>query len=289
MERDKVFFVTCFSEDYPARLSALPAKPLVLYGMGDRSLLKTECFSVVGARKILPRIKMLTEQTAATMSEFFTVVTGSAEGGDSAALNGVLSSGRKNVISVVAFGFDYIPHLGQASLLKEVAKNGLLLSEYRPNTKPQKFLFPARNRIIAGISKGVLVVGAAKRSGTAITANYAMEYNRDVFAFPYNPGIAEGEGCNDLIKRGGMLTDCADDILGVYGLCPAREADEEIELSEEEAEVMALLRSEGEIHIEKLAERLQRPAYALTGTLSALEVKGLIVRAGGNRFGIIGK
>jgi DNA processing protein len=288
LEKRKVFFVTCLSADYPERLKNLPAKPLILYGKGDRSLLKTDCFSIVGSRKILPRVKKLTEQTAATMSEFFTVVTGSAEGGDTAALRGVLDSGRKNVISIVAFGSDYIPHTGQEVLLEEVAKNGLLLSEYRPEVKPQKFLFPARNRIIAGLSKGVLVVGASKRSGTAITANYAMAYNRDVFAFPYNPGIAEGEGCNALIKQGAMLTDCAEDMLAAYGLCAAQEQEKE-ELSAEESAIMSILRAEGEMHVEKLAERLNAPAYALTGTLSVLEVKGLVVRSGGNRFTVIGK
>jgi DNA processing protein len=287
LEKNRVFFITFLSADYPETLSALPAKPLILYGRGDRTLLKTECFSVVGSRRILPRVKKLTEQTVAALSEFFTVVTGSAEGGDTAVLRGVLNSGRRNAVSVLAFGFDYIPHTAQASLLKEVEEKGLLLSEYRPEVKPQKFLFPARNRILAGLSKGVLVVGAGKRSGTTITAHYAMEYNRDVFAFPYNPGIAEGEGCNALIKQGAILTDCAEDLLDLYGL--RRREEKQAELSEEESEIMALLRAEGEMHAEKLAERLEKPVYALMGTLSVLEVKGLIVRSGGNRFGVIGK
>mgnify|MGYP002508813630 CR=1 FL=1 len=110
------------------------------------------------------------------------VVSGIAEGGDTAAVEGALKTG--NVICVLAYGFDYVYPSVNAQLLKSVEKSGLVITEYPPDISPKSFQFPVRNRIIAGISCGTLVVSAAKRSGALITADLAHQYDREVFAFP---------------------------------------------------------------------------------------------------------
>lgn len=287
LEEKDIFFVTPSSAEYPPLLKPLPARPLILYCKGRRELLTTEHFSIVGSRRILPWARKLTESVAAEIAAHFTVVTGFAEGGDESVIRGVLSSSKGDVplICVFANGFDFVYPASHTSFMREVEKRGLLVSEFRPDIRPQKFLFPVRNRILAGLSRGVLIVGAAKRSGTSFTAGYALEYGRDVFAFPYNPGISEGEGCNALIRAGAYLATSATDVLSTYGISV-----EEIpmpEMTADEERVWRLLREEGELHVEAIGARLDLPSYVVAGILSGLEVKGLVVRAGGNRYGIV--
>lgn len=286
-ERD-IFFVTPDSADYPPQIKNIPVRPMILYCKGNRRLLTTEHFSIVGSRRILPWAKKLTERVAGSISEHFTIVTGFAEGGDEGAIRGAMSQsdGEVNLICVLANGFDHVYPAAHSSLQREVAERGLLVSEFRPSVRPQKFLFPIRNRIIAGMSRGLLVAAAGKRSGTAVTAGYALEYGRDVFAFPYNPGIAEGEGCNGLIKSGAFLATCAEDILSVYGISEKRKPMPEI--TEAEGRVIAALRESGELHVEQLSERLSLPPYEISALLAGLEIKGLVVRSGGNRYACVG-
>lgn len=281
-----MFFVTPWSADYPVLLRETTVPPLVLYCKGNRKLLQSRCFSAVGSRKILPWAKSLAGETAFRLSEEFTVVTGIADGGDRAVIDGVFRSVSEqlNLISVVAHGMDYVYPAGHASLLREIARRGLVISEYPPDTPPQKYYFPVRNRIIAGMGKGVLVASAGKRSGAAITAGYAVEYGRDVFAFPYNPNVPSGEGCNELIKAGAMLVTGAEDIFSAYGIQIKEEPKGKETLRGEEREIYGFICESGGAHVEEIAAHCGKPAYELGGVLSSLEVKGLVVRMGGNRY-----
>ncbi len=287
-EKD-IFFVTIRSADYPECLRATPAPPLILYGRGDRALLQRAKFAVVGSRRTPAWAQALTREFAARLSEHFAIVTGIAEGGDVSAVRGVLErekTGVANVVCVLAYGFDHVYPAAHADILKEVCRRGLALTEHRPSVAPQKFLFPVRNRIIAGLSRGVLVVSGGKKSGTAVTANYALDYGRDVFAFPYNPGISSGAGCNALLKSGAYPADCVEDILGHYGLRQEERAAPA--LGAEEEKLLRVLAERGEAHIEELARLTEIPAYLAGGILSGLEVKGMVVRAGGNRYASVG-
>ena len=145
------------------------------------------------------------------------------------------------------------------------------------------YYFPVRNRIIAGLSEGTLVVSAGKRSGASITAAYALEYGRDVFALPYNPKIPSGEGCNALLKSGAFPVDCIEDILAHYGLECAQNADMP-PLNDEENKIFCYVKEVGEAHVEKISAATEIPLYLLGGLLTELEVKGYLVRAGGNRY-----
>ena len=182
----------------------------------------------------------------------------------------------------MAYRFNYFYPAENKQLIEKVEKHGLLITEYPPETAPQKFLFPARNRIIAALSRGTLVVSAGKKSGALITANRAAEYGKKLFAYPYTVGVASGEGCNLLLKHVATLVENTLDIFDYFGLDfnpqPA------IELSEEEKTLLEAIREAGEAFIPQLAEKLGTQPFKLIPTISKLEMKGLIVRLGGNRF-----
>lgn len=277
------FAVTLLSGDYPEGLKAIPDPPLVLFGAGNRDLLRSRKFAVVGSRVTPPHAEKLCKTISAELSERFAIVTGLAEGGDCAALRGALTVGGP--ICVLPNGLDECYPAAHAALKREVCRKGLLLSEYAPAEKVKKYNFFARNRILAGLSEGVLVVSAGKRSGALITANRALEYGRDVFAFPYNTGVAQGEGCNGLIKNGAYLCTETEDVFSCYGF--ASSAKREIALTEEEQKLLSVLREAGELHTSAIAERAGMKIYEAAATLSALELKGLAVKAGGNRYSAV--
>lgn len=277
LERRGVECVTLASEDYPEYLKNTDDPPVALYLLGRRELLKRDMFSVVGSRRTTPYALELCKKFSAELSEHFVIVSGSAEGADSAALESA-----KTPLSVLAFGFDSIGSVANTRFLEKIEKTGLLVSEYFPTERVKRFNFPVRNRIIAGLSKGTLVVSAAQKSGALITARYAAEYMRDLFAFPYNLGVTSGEGCNSLIKKGASLVQNPLDILSAFGL--DLNPRPETKLTEEEREVYSKIKEAGEIFVTSLAEKLGAEPYKLITVLSSLEIKGLVCRLGGNRY-----
>ena len=271
--------VTFSSELYPEDLRQIPDPPLVLYARGNLELLRERKFAVVGSRRTPTAMMKQAERFSSERSEHFVIVTGMAEGGDAAAALGALESGK--LICVLAYGFDFVYPECNRNLLKSVEEKGLVLTEYLPDEKPKPYLFPARNRIIAGIAEGVLVVSGGAKSGTRITADFAYEYGKDVFAFPYSLGSAAGEGCNALIKDYAKLTDNLVDIFAAFGI-NLTEA-EEISLSEAERTVFEIVR-EGEIHVAQISEKSGLKVYELPAILTALQMKKLIAPCGGNRY-----
>ena len=129
----------------------------------------------------------------------------------------------------------------------------------------------------------MLIVSASKKSGTLYTAEYAIDYGKDLFAIPYSVGVQSGVGCNDLIKKGALLTDCPEDILEFYGL--SAEKEEAIELNEQEKEIIKVLYS-GNVHVEKICQILNKRVFEIMPTLSILEIKGLVIKSG-NVYGLI--
>ena len=281
LERREIVAITINSPSYPLLLKEIELKPLVLYAKGNLSLLDTKTFAIVGSRKSLPLSISIAKDYATTLSKHFTLVTGIAEGVDREVIKSALST-TKNIISVIAGGFDNVYPSSNQDLFEKVASEGLVLSEHPPKKIPRPYHFPIRNRIIAGLSKGVLVVNASKKSGTLYTAEYACEYSKDLFAVPYSVGVASGEGANDLIKRGAILTDKVDDVLEFYSLDSSESLDE---FTLEEKDVIKVL-SSGEMHIEKLSGALKKSAYEIIATLSILEIKGVIVKSG-NVYGLV--
>lgn len=283
MKRSGYFAVTPLSEDYPQSLKEIPSPPLVLFGAGNRALLQKRKFCIVGSRITPPWAEKQAKEVSRALSEQFAIVTGFAEGGDRAAVDGAIDSG--NLICVLPLGLNGCYPAAHASLKERVRKNGLLLSEYPPEELLRKYNFHARNRILAGLSEGTLVVSAGQKSGALITANYAAEYGKDVFAFPYNLGTAQGSGCNELIKQGAYLVTEAEDILSCYGMKGKEKRN--VTLSQTEESVLTVLREAGEAHAAIIAERAGIALYEALAALSSLELKSLAVKAGGNRYGAL--
>lgn len=279
LEKNGVTAITIDSKDYPTELLSTDIPPLVLYAKGNLELLKDEKFSIVGSRRSISLSIKLAEKFASELVDAgLTLVTGIAEGIDKEVILAGLKKGK--IISVIAGGFNKLYPSSHTSLFEEICEKGLVLSEHPLDITPQPYFFPARNRIIAGLSKGTLIVSAGRKSGTKYTATFAEEYGRDLFAIPYSVGITSGEGCNELIKLGAHLVDTPEDILGFYGL---EKKSEEIFLSEDEKSVIDALK-EGSLHVEKISIITGKKPFMLMPILSALEIKGVIAKVGSNVY-----
>ena len=170
-------------------------------------------------------------------------------------------------------------------LLKEVEEKGLLLAACPHDTPVRVYSYEYRNKLLATMCEGTLVLGAAKKSGALITAKYAKQYGKKIFALPYSPGVLAGEGCNDLIKQGAYLTESAEDVLQAYGI--ARVEKPKILLTGNEQTIVEAIAEGGEMHVSELAKATGIPVFKLTTLLSALEIKGVVVKLGGNRYSVV--
>lgn len=278
-EKRSISCVTLKSALYPEQLRHIEVPPLVLYVRGNYSLLSEDMFAIVGSRKTAANILEECKRFSQKLADKFVIVTGVADGADAAAAKGALTSGR--IICVLPGGHDTACG-GNIKVLREVERRGLTLSEFPPLFKAQRYTFLLRNRIIAGLSKGVLVVSAAEKSGALNTANYAADYGKDVFAFPYGLGISSGAGCNKLIKNGAYLCDDVKDIYSVTGV--SFEEKKEDDLTPDERAIVELLSTEGEMHAQVIAEKINKPLGEATVLLAMLEIKGRVTKTGGNKF-----
>ncbi|MBO5714124.1 MAG: DNA-processing protein DprA [Clostridia bacterium] len=168
------------------------------------------------------------------------------------------------------------------SLIEKVIENGLVITEHLPETKAKPYFFPVRNRIIAGLSQGVLVASGGTKSGTLYTAEYAEEYGRHLFAIPYTPNIESGSGCNMLIKQGAILAESSQDILEFFGKNTSKE---KVVLTNEQQLIVDAIKN-GNNHVEQIAKQLNVAVYQLLPLLSELEIKGVIVKNGTNLYGL---
>ena len=283
-EKTHIISIDKSSEFYPVEWLDLPDSPKTLYAVGDISLLKTRKLVMVGSRRTPTSVLKLGEKLAQELSQSFTLVTGTADGGDTAAIEGALKGSGK-IICILAGGFSAVPQANLA-LLSKVTEKGLLLSPHEYETPIRNFSYEYRNKLLAKMGEGTLVLGAAQKSGALITAKYAVQFQKPVFAIPYSPNVAAGEGCNALIKKGGYLTETAEDVLEKFGLKAQTEKRETL-LNETEEKVYKALQTQSEAHINELAALTQIPVFKLRAVLSALEIKGLAVNIGGNRYSIV--
>ena len=194
-------FITINDDVYPECLKEISNPPLKLYYKGNLDLLKDErLIAVVGTRNPSSYGKLCCEYMVKKMtSANITIVSGFAKGIDSIAHKTSLLAGGKT-IAVIASGLDIVYPASNLSLYREIEEKGLILSEYEAGVKPFKFNFPQRNRIIAGLSKGTIVVESKDRGGSLITADLALEFNRDVYAVPGDVFSEYSKGCNNLIR-----------------------------------------------------------------------------------------
>lgn len=201
------------SDYYPDMLAEIHDPPVVLYGVGNFSLLKNRCIAMVGSRSATTYGRRVANSFSKRLSEHgITVVSGMALGIDAESHAGALQYDA-GTIAVLGCGIDVVYPRQNSSLYDEIKRKGLILTEYPLGTRPEGFRFPARNRIIAGISRGVVVVEAARKSGSLITAQMALDFGRDIFAVPGQVDSCKSEGTHWLLQQGAQLVASADDIL----------------------------------------------------------------------------
>lgn len=208
-----VNYITLLDQDYPISLKNTLKPPFVLFYKGNIKLLKSENkkIAVIGSRENTDYGKNVTENICSDLvKENFIIVSGLAKGIDSIAHNSCLTN-NGNTIAVLGNGLDIYYPKENAKLYEKIEKNGLLISEYPPNTSPNKSHFPSRNRIIAGLSEGVLIIEAKEKSGTMNTVYHALEDGKQIFCVPDR--INTNSGCNKLIKEGAKLVESAKDII----------------------------------------------------------------------------
>ena len=269
---------------YPVMLSLIPNPPERLYYSGDPGALELPKIAVVGSRSSTDYGRWAAYTIAKRLSEYgVCVVSGMAEGIDAWAHKGALAGGTPT-IAVFGSGIDHCFPPSNRGLMRDIERTGLILSEYEDGVKPAKFTFPARNRIISGISCATVVAEAGFSSGSLITAECAVDQGREVYAVPGNINRKSSIGCNKLIADGARPIVFIDDILAGLGI-DTNVAESLIELlSAEEKRVIAALRLYGELSIDGLATETGLPIGALTSIVTLLEIKGALSTGAGRVF-----
>lgn len=281
--------------DYPRALKALEAPPPVITVLGHPVVLRREMIAMVGARNASVLGRKLAGMLAHDLgASGLTVVSGMARGIDAAAHEAALTTGT---VAVLAGGVDQIYPPENAALYAAIREQGCLISEMPPGLTPQGRHFPRRNRIISGLARGVIVVEAAERSGSLITANYALEQNREIFAVPGSPLDPRAQGTNRLISEGATLTSCADDVLRTLGpilgtdfcdtaqnapLSPPAPDISETEADRLRSALMASL-SPAPVAVNELVRALHAPPGVLQTLLLEYELAGKILRHPGGK------
>jgi len=281
--------------EYPDALREIPDPPLFLYHLGDQTLLTRPCVAVVGSRDASRYGAGMAESIAASLSMAGVgVVSGFAQGIDRAAHWGALR-GVGGTIAVLGTGLDLVYPASNTDLWEQVAAQGLIVSEFPPGTRPESMNFPHRNRIVSGLSLGVLVVEGALGSGSLITAKLALAQNRDVFALPGPANMKSYQGCHQLIRQGACLVQSAEDIL--RELHPRLEAHLVADASPpparprepedpEQLIVHRLLEGGEAVHIDTLARQTGWAANKVSSTLLFMELKGIVKQLPGMYYAL---
>ncbi|OYW45105.1 MAG: DNA protecting protein DprA [Sphingomonadales bacterium 32-68-7] len=281
------------SPDYPPLLAELESAPPILTWHGDLALAAKPCVAIVGARNASAAAVKLARDFAHALSDGgFVVVSGLARGIDGAAHEGALPA----TIGVIASGIDIAYPPQHADLQERIAGEGLLLAEQPPGTEPRGSHFPSRNRVIAGLALGTLVVEAAPKSGSLITARLAGEAGREVMAIPGSPLDARSHGCNQLIREGAVLVQTPEDVIELLSdfdgrpRSALREAQPGYALSDDEAadepaQIGALLTT-APVAIDELVRQSGAGAGAVQLALLELEIAGRLARHAGGRVSL---
>lgn len=284
--------------DYPPLLAEAEGAPPILIVRGDTALASRPSVAIVGARNASAAAVKLARDFAVSLAEAgLTVVSGLARGIDGAAHKGALSAGSGSTIGVIACGIDITYPPEHEELQEQIAQEGLLIAEQPPGTEPLARHFPSRNRIIAGLAAGTVVVEAAPKSGSLITAGLAGTIGREVMAIPGSPLDSRSHGCNQLIRDGAVLVQNAEDVIELltsFDGTPRstfREAAPEWRAAEmvfddEPADIADLL-SVAPVAIDELIRQSGASPSAVQLALLELELGGSLVRHAGARVSLV--
>jgi DNA processing protein len=293
IERSGIRIVTAFEPEYPALLREIADPPLLLFTLGRLERLRLPAVAIVGSREASrygrdAAWRLAQELSAAGVA----VVSGFARGVDAAAHEAALD-GPGGTAAVLGCGLDVDYPREHRRLKERLAAEGLLVSEYPPGTEPRPQNFPIRNRIIAGLSSGVVVVEASRRSGSLITARLAADFGRDVFSVPGSIFSETSAGTHALLRDGAILCRGAEDVLAELfpSVGPSRvtgaAAPSLAELSPEARRLCEALAGEESLSAEELAHSLDLPAATVLAALFELEGAGLAVPVEGGRYGAV--
>jgi DNA processing protein len=266
--------LTIRDPEYPVQLRNIPDAPLVLYKKGALEI-GPDTIAIVGSRRASFESINMAEKIAQTLSSVgITVVSGLARGVDAAAHRGALKE-RGKTVGVLGCGIDICYPSENRSLFEKVYQEGCILTEYSPGEPPLQHHFPARNRIIAGLSKGVLVVEASQKSGSLITARLGLEYGREVMAVPGSIFDEGYRGANSLIKQGAKLIDGIDDIIATCFPNLTLKKEKQVDLSDDERYIYTIIGSI-KVHVDEVIEKSNMETRHVMALLTSLELKDAI-------------
>lgn len=277
--------LTLDSPEYPIALRDLEDMPPVLYAAGDVSVLQAPCVGIVGTRSPSSYGKNATATMSVQLSQqSFAIVSGMARGIDAVAHKAVLDHGGRT-IAVWGSGLDKPYPAENAQLAERIAQCGVVLSQYPLGTEAQSFTFPARNKIIAGLSKAILITEAKIGSGSLLTAEYAKRYGKTVFALPGSVYSQNSQGPHELIRGGASLAvDATDIVNGLGGHSKPHKPELDCSsLSPQEGEIVRLLQG-SPLHIDELIRVCKSNASAVSSCLITLEMKGVVDQFEGGEY-----
>ena len=300
LEQENTNILTLDDDRYPPMLKNIPDAPPILYALGEVGILNLPQIAIVGSRNPTHAGKDIAHSFAAYLTSMgMTVTSGMAMGIDAAAHEGALSTMLKGVeghgftVAVTGTGLDRVYPAKNREIAHKIAENGILVSEYAPGTPPLPGNFPRRNRIISGLSMGVLVVEAALQSGSLITARLAAEQGREVFAIPGSIHHALAKGCHSLIRQGAKLVETAEHILeelgGVTGEIDTQNSTDSkdlkntVNLDDEYKQVLKCIDFEP-TSVDKVVERSGLTADAVCSMLLVLELQGYVTALSGGYY-----
>lgn len=324
-ENTDAWLLSINNEKYPNRLRHIYDPPLIIWGRGDVNALSRQGIAIIGTRKPTSYGRQKASLFAGRLAKTgLSIISGLAYGVDTLAHTAAVENNGCTV-AVLGSGIDKIYPASNKRLTDEIiSKGGAVISEFAPGTKPDRENFPTRNRVVSGLSLGVLVVESDVTGGSMITAYSALDQGREVFAIPHDITTQTGKGCNTMIKKGhAKLTMNVDDILEELNLdwsvlqlpeddpelqkelfgeesvdngvpYPKRRVPEpekkswrdKEDLTKEMKHICELL-EKGEMHIDDLAEKAAKPGHLLLGTLLELELQNLVVAKSGKRFSLV--
>ncbi len=281
MKRLGVRAMIHYDKDYPSRLKQIYDYPPVLYIKGSFAPEDEFSLAVVGTRRATAYGRQVTDELVTELARSrITIISGLARGIDSIAHRSALEAGGRS-IAVFACGLDYVYPLENTGLAEEIIKRGVVVSEHPLGVKPRPEHFPRRNRILSGLSLGVLVVEAGNKSGALITANLALEQNREVFAVPGSILSLASNGTNNLIKEGAKLVSNCSDILeelNLTAIARQLELKEIIPTSDTESLILKKLGAEP-LYIDEICHDSGLSMAQVSSTLAMMEIKGLVKQA----------
>lgn len=282
--KNGIVMITQSNPNYPQLLKEIDSPPLCLYCKGNLQLLNSICIGIVGTRKPSDYGIVVTKQFAKELaSSGVTVVSGLAVGVDTIAHKAAVEE-NGSTIAVLAGGLFHIYPAVNIGLARTLAENNLIISENTPDAQPQTYYFPMRNRIIAGLSKGVLITEAGEKSGSLITANYALDYNREIFVVPGKINSPTSVGTNNFINEySTSFTINSQKILEFLHLTKEKQKNSAIQLDFNEQIVIDYIMAEKKT-FQEIADHTHLPANELNAILLNLEMQGLITKLANNSY-----